>query len=409
MFRSLRLKLTLTNTFVVGLILLFIFSGIYYLMKDDMIKQSDRIMHSIISEERLKPPHGFSGERRIPSNYFYVALDRNAIINSSSNLIYSQEELSLLVKEVTKNTKNEGYIKLNDEKFRFLKSSVYDNGASIKIAFCNLQNETEMMTRLMTTLFIIGLIATALGFCCSLFMADKALVPIKISWERQRDFVADASHELRTPLAVIQTNLELVMGNPTETVESQFKWLDNLLAESKIMAKLVDDLLFLARADSNQANVILEEFPLHILLEDTVNAFEPLANSKSITLEHDIDTDVLFYGSKNRIKQLVTILIDNALKYNNPGGHVLFSFKAKDNMVEISVTDTGEGIPKEHLKNIFDRFYRVETSRTRGNGGSGLGLSIAACIVKENNGTMSVTSIVKEGSTFKVLLPIKKV
>jgi len=214
--------------------------------------------------------------------------------------------------------------------------------------------------RLLAAFSVIGVGTLALVFFGSFFIANRALVPIQKSWDRQRKFVADASHELRTPLAVVQTNLELVLGNSQETVETQAKWLDNIRAENQRMAKLVDDLLFLTRGDSRQEILEMKRFPLHLALKEAVDPFKPVASGQGIDMEMHIDSSVEFNGSEARIKQLAVILIDNAIKHTPSGGRVGLELKDLGGSVDISVSDTGSGIEKEHLQKIFERFYRLD-------------------------------------------------
>lgn len=410
MFSKLRLKLTLINTMVIGFVLLFIFSGIYFVTWQGLVMQSERLMNSMISEEHSKaPPPYFRPQKRLGSNYFYVESDiKGSIINSSPDMLMTSEGLPLLLKETLAIRSNKGQVKLNNETYRFVKASTDFDNNLIKIVFFSTEAEREMLSGLMTTLLAIGIFALIMSFTGSLFMADRALIPIKEAWEKQRAFVADASHELRTPLAVIRTNLELVLGNPNDTIESQSKWLSYIQDESNRMNSLVDNLLFLARADSNEDNINKTDFELDSLLISIVDSFKPIALSKNINMDLNVDSGTVFNGDENRMKQLITILIDNAIKYNHPGGQIFVSMKSQENAVEISVSDTGEGIPKEHISKVFERFYRVDTSRSRESGGTGLGLSIAGCIAKEFGGNISVNSAPGEGSTFRVIFPIAK-
>jgi signal transduction histidine kinase len=213
--------------------------------------------------------------------------------------------------------------------------------------------------------------------------------------------VADASHELRTPLAVINTNLELVLGNADETVVSQSKWLGAIQSEIQRMSKLVSDLLFLARSDSDET-IPMTAFDLSAALHQAVAPFVPFAASKCIDLASSIEPNVLFCGSEGRIKQLIDILIDNAIKHSTAGDKVELKMNTGHSTIEIAVSDTGEGIPDGHLELIFERFYRVDRSRSRDYGGAGLGLSIADCIVKEHGGTINVSSTAGQGAVFTV-------
>jgi signal transduction histidine kinase len=196
------------------------------------------------------------------------------------------------------------------------------------------------------------------------------------------------------------------MDNEDKTVGSQKKWLSNIQCELERMKKLIDDLLFLARADAD-GEMPKEHFDLSELLYKIYDTFTPLFQKKNLELLLNSPHNIIVYGNEFRIKQLITILLDNAMKYTGEGGKVELTLQTGTNAVQLSVKDTGEGIAKEHLGKIFDRFYRVDKSRSRNYGGAGLGLAIAQCIVNEHRGTINVISEVSKGTEFKISLPIE--
>ncbi len=407
MFKRVKLQLIMINISVVGIILLVFLSGIYILMKENTERQSKQLLYSVASEARK-----FNQRRNIPplmrhwGNVFYVRYNSaGEMIGQSGELPVTSDELNTMLNKVFPQENNLGLIKLGADTFRYFRSFPPDL-RDVTIVFLSTRSEEETLSRLGTILISIGLAGLILVFFSSLFLADKALIPIKKSWDRQKRFVADASHELRSPLTVMQTSLELVMGNRDETVESQYKWLENIQTENRRMTKLVNDLLLLARADSDQQMIQKSLFPLHETIRSVVESYESVAAKKSIHLELKQADEADFFGDENRLKQLTVILIDNAIKYTSSGGSATVSLKKLDNHIELLVSDTGEGIDTEHLDKIFERFYRADKARSRESGGTGLGLSIAKWIVKEHKGTISVSSKPGEGSTFKVLLPI---
>jgi len=256
--------------------------------------------------------------------------------------------------------------------------------------------------------FVILSLAVIMVFVGSWLLSKAAIKPIQTAWQKQLDFTADASHELRTPIAVIQTNLELVMDSPEESVESQMKWLKNIEAEHKRMAKLVEDLLTLSRADTDQQALDAELFMFGDTLSEALVPFEPIASGKNIAFETNINNSIAFNGDRKRIKQLFIILIDNALKYMDSSGTITISLDRNEKEIRLTVADTGYGIEAEHLEKIFDRFYRVTKTRKLNQDGSGLGLSIAKWIVCEHRGSIQVESTPGIGTTFTVCLPINK-
>jgi two-component system, OmpR family, sensor histidine kinase CiaH len=406
MFKKVRLQLTLINIAVVGVILLIFLSGIYILMQQNTERQSEQLLHAIASDLRRPQRSKNQGSPVMKSNSsFYIRYDADGnVIDESEVMPIIQSELESLIEAAMKNNHELDIIKLGTVSYRYYRNFSPDL-RSVTIVFENIQQERETLIRLSTILIIIGLGGLIIVFISSLFLAGRALIPIKKSWEKQQSFVADASHELRSPLAVMQTSLELVLGNKEETVESQSKWLENIQAENKRMTKLVNDLLFLARADSNQQTIERAVFPMNKVIQEVVDTFGPLATKKSIQLGVEIKDEVEYFGDENRLKQLAVILLDNAIKYTPVGGRTKVTLRQIDNHIELNVMDTGEGITNEHLDKIFDRFYRVDKARSRDSGGTGLGLSIANWIVKEHKGTISVSSVPGKGSTFKVLLP----
>ncbi|OGO78502.1 MAG: hypothetical protein A2Y23_11030 [Clostridiales bacterium GWB2_37_7] len=430
MFNKLKLKLTLANVIVVGLIFIFVFTGVYVTMYNSIVSQSGQLMnlltYSIISGEEPQNPKllGLLGKQD-----FIIAnlTSKGQLIDYNGTPLISTLS-SKYVNELVDKTMAEGgktnflFIKIvnppdNKPIQIAMKSSTIQSSSgniylarlfkkqdnSLSIILINIDYENSLLKSLRYNLIIVAFAGLGLVFGGSLFMAGKVVKPIKAAWEKQKNFVADASHELRTPLSVMQTNLELVMGNKEETVESQANWLENIYFENKHMTRLVDDLLLLARADSGQKLLELENFSLSTTVEKTAAAFVPVTEERNIKFDYAIDPNVNFFGDESKIKQLVVILLDNAVKYTPQNCSISLELKNNKDSIELIVSDTGEGIDKENLEKIFERFYRIDKARSSENGGIGLGLSIASWIVKEHRGTINVFSTLGEGTTFKVL------
>jgi signal transduction histidine kinase len=261
---------------------------------------------------------------------------------------------------------------------------------------------------------LIGLAIVFIGVALllSYFMSKRALVPIQEAYHRQRQFVADASHELRTPLSVIFSSVE-ALEMEEELTKNEFtqKLLNRLREEIKRMTKLMNDLLTLARADSEHASLQLvkETFDFRPYAERTLHLLEELASKKNIRMDFHSPESVIITADADKLTQLLYILLDNAIKYTPDGGEVTLSLAVEpfkqQRMLTISVKDTGIGIPPESLDRIFDRFYRVDKARSRQQGGHGLGLSIAKWIVDAHGGNIHVQSEVGKGSEFIVKIP----
>ena len=221
----------------------------------------------------------------------------------------------------------------------------------------------------------------------------------------QRRFLADASHELRSPLAAIRTNVEsLLRGGDAEPRERDAS-LRAIARETDRMGRLVADLLALARADSGQP-LVREPVELDALLIEAYQQQRRLADGVTLTLGEIEQVEIL--GDADRLKQLVLNLVDNALRYTPRGGEVTLDVTGDGQWAMLRVDDTGVGIPPEHLPHIFDRFYRVDSPRTRQGGGTGLGLAICKWVAEAHGGRIEVVSTVDLGSTFTVYLPARR-
>ncbi len=405
MFRKLRLRLTLINISVMGLLLLLFITGTFFVMQAEISNQSVQVMQMIAQDAGSGQANHFPQHSHRMVQYFYVKTDRAGnITDASSDLPPHPGQVPVLTRKVLQAQRTRGDIDWDEQSFTYLKVPLA-NGTGYIVVFANVERERDVLGFLLLALLVVGVVSLLLAFYASLFLADRALVPIKKSWQRQQDFVADASHELRTPLAVIQTTLELVMGNQEESVASQRNWLDNMQSETKRMSRLVDNLLFLARSDSAQQVLEVQTFSLTTAFSEAVKPFMALAEAKGVSLQSTADSGVSFAGDENRIKQSIVILLDNALKHTPAGGQICVNLKNSLNEITISVLDTGEGIEQQHLDKIFERFYRVDKARSKNEGGSGLGLSIAKRIVESYRGDIKVSSTPGEGSSFTITLP----
>jgi signal transduction histidine kinase len=263
--------------------------------------------------------------------------------------------------------------------------------------------EARALQYLLIVLVVGGIGAIALSVAGGAFYARRALVPIRDSLRRQREFAADASHELRTPLAVVRGSVEHLLRHPASTISDQHETLEDMKAETDHLTELVDALLLLARADSGA--IELDHQPLD-LGDVTTTALEPLAGiaaAHGVTLRLDARPTPAI-GDALRIRQLVTILVDNAIQHSPAGGVVTVVTEPVGDRALVSVTDEGHGIRPEDLPRVFERFWRAPDAPS---GGAGLGLSIARWIVERHGGTIEATSPAGGGARFEVTLPAR--
>jgi heavy metal sensor kinase len=225
------------------------------------------------------------------------------------------------------------------------------------------------------------------------------------SFEKMREFMADASHELRTPLSIIRGEAEVALTQDREASEYR-ETLAIIQDESTHLSRIVDDLMVLARADAGQQALRLQNIYLNDLVEECCRAMQVLANRKAVTFTQDITEDVAFYGDEELLRRLIKNLLDNAVKYTPAGGGVLVKLDCNGSAAKIIVEDTGIGIASESIANVFERFYRVDEARSRAEGGSGLGLAIAKWVAIAHKGNIEVISQSGQGSIFVVTLPL---
>ncbi|NHM33080.1 sensor histidine kinase [Neobacillus terrae] len=414
MFRKTKIQLVLLFTLVFFLILSILGISLYLYMHkvsfntiDDKLRHKERfLLHN--TNDEFTDENERESERKV--SYLFWGKDGKILFSDPKNAFFKNEISSLTPKIKDKKIRTQT---VNGHSYRILTHPIqghelksYPAAGYVQLVY-NIDPEVSVLQKLLILIGVGCAFGLLLSFFVGLFLANRALIPIERSWEKQAQFVGDASHELRTPLAVIQTHIELLFRHPANTIEQESTTIFKGLAEVKRLSRLVEDLLTLARADSNEQLINPELFLIDGLLRNIVEQFEPIADIKGIKIEKDIEDNILYFGDKARIHQLVVILLDNALKYTKPNGQLLITSKKDGSGLRINIEDTGSGIPVKDLPFIFDRFYRSDKDRTKETGGTGLGLSIAKWIAEAHGGQISAESRLNEGSRFTIKLPIK--
>lgn len=267
----------------------------------------------------------------------------------------------------------------------------------------------QIIKKILISLIVYFILFIALITLAGYLIATKAMQPLKRSYQRQQEFLADASHELRTPLSILLTSVD-ALQHELKALPGSFvqRVVADMRDEIKTMAKIVDSLLTLARSDAAMLKLLKERFNLRPIAEQIIRILNPLAQEKAIDLQSYLSKDILIVADKERIRQLLLILLDNALKYTPSHGRIelLIQWVIRDvPELQIMVKDNGIGIPEPEQRLIFERFYRVDKARSRANGGIGLGLPIAKWIVESHGGSIQVMSQPGQGTTFLITLP----
>ena len=297
-------------------------------------------------------------------------------IKNDSPTVYASDDLAQMAKDIIKDGKSTG----TKDNLTFLKTD--KNGYVLVVFMDNTVVNESAMTLFRYTL-IFGSAALVLFFFLSVFLARKIVAPLEESYQKQRQFISDAGHELKTPVSVVSANAELLSR---ELGDNQ--WLRNIQYENERMGLLVGQLLDLARTENVTPQ--MEHIDLSRLVVGEALPFESVAFEKGLVLNSDITNGITVEGNSTQLKQLTSILLDNAIRHSKPDGEVRLTLTKDHGIAEISVINKGDEIPAEHREQIFERFYRMDTARNGEDKHYGLGLAIAKAIVDAHHGHIEV-------------------
>ncbi|MDT4895186.1 MAG: two-component system, OmpR family, phosphate regulon sensor histidine kinase PhoR [Acidobacteriota bacterium] len=224
----------------------------------------------------------------------------------------------------------------------------------------------------------------------------------------RQEFLSNVSHELRTPLTSIIAFVETLEDGAMEDQASNRRFLSIIRKNAERMHNLIDDILELSAIEAGTVEVAIEPVPLSALVNDVLTALASRAAARRVTLNNKVSLDAIVFADARRLEQMLTNLVDNAIKFNREEGSVTIRHKRVEARDRITVIDTGDGIPPEHVKRIFERFYRVDRARSREMGGTGLGLAIVKHLARAHGGDVDVQSTPGQGSTFAIELPVQE-
>ncbi|TWT13139.1 cell wall metabolism sensor histidine kinase WalK [Planomicrobium sp. CPCC 101079] len=358
--------------------------------------------------------------------YYVIENDGDLTINKDNNEDLRDRYLSLVDEWVTDEVEvNRTTVEISendplyedyqntDMDLLVLARPVKDEGERVAMLYMAIDNSfySSIIKWIMIIFIGFALVFAVIGVVLSHWMSKRALKPVELAYNLQREFVSNASHELRTPLSVILSAVEALGMEADKDNPFTMKVLETLKHEVKRMSSLISELLALARSDSEQAAVELKKelFDIRPIAEQMIESFSKLGSEKQINLRLVAPERVLVFGDRDKLAQLMYIFTDNAIKYTPAGGQVEIALEKQSNKkleeFVLSVTDSGIGIlPEDQLK-IFERFYRADKVRSRKEGGFGLGLSIAQMITAAHEGEIKVASEGGKGSVFSAKIP----
>lgn len=407
MFRKLQIKfiaLTMTIAFTVLMTIVICINVVNYTA---MVEELDETLNFLTNDKGMikkEPkdmekhlPKGMSPEKPYKTRYFYVTVSNedNTIAEVEISKIASvdRDEAQQLALKTLNRRKINGF----SGNYRYI---VTDDGEYTRIIFLECSGELEYIG-----IFIVSSIGISLGgsivvFLLVIFFSNKIMKPVSDSYEKQKRFITDAGHELKTPLTIINADadvLEMDMG--------ENEWIDDIKKQTERLTDLTNNLIILSRMDE-QAKEQKVSVPISDVITEVITEFQAPAYKKDINYKSEIQQGLYSVGSVRSIRQLISILLDNAVKYCPEKGKIAVSFQQQGRLLIFKVSNTvSEPITQKNLENIFDRFYRIDASRNSETGGFGIGLSAAKAITEAYNGKISAGMSDKDSILFTVQLP----
>lgn len=407
MFRKLKWRFVVLIMSMLILVFVGIFGAIYGLTANSMNKQSQFTLEKIMRA----PPRPVPDSRDAFGSLIVETDSKGKILLLMSYLEVDEQAVEAAVEKIlskatvgsesgteTEANRDFGRVKIGDTSYDYLVSELPDG---YKMVLLDRTPVHASLNDLLMVFIWVGVGSLLVLFGVSVFFANRAVRPIQAAFEKQQQFLADASHELRTPLTVIQTQLALLgsLGDPQEA-----KWIEGIKTETTNMAGLVTDMLDLAKLD-HVAEPVRVEDSLRALLEKCLLSYEAIFFERGIELSVSSEEEVMARMDPEGIRRVLVILLDNALKYTPSGGHVEIRLSREKHKAWLRVRNTGEGIPEDRLEAIFDRFVRLDASRTKATGGYGLGLAIARGIAEQHGGRLTAASHTGEWTEMTLVLP----
>lgn len=400
MIRKLRIKLILASMLSLLLVLAVILGIAGVLNYRKIISDADSILAilqendgsfpswthtagtAVSADTRPKEDRRFSPELPYESRYFSVFLDENgSVLAVNTGKIAAVDTATAI--DYAQTVFRAGLSRGFSDDYRFISYTV---GTETHMIFLDYGREmSSFRTFLFTSVCVStgGLLAVLLLL---IFLSGRIVKPFSQSYEKQKQFITDAGHELKTPLTIIDADTEVLAMDIGEN-----EWLHDIQNQTKRLAQLTNDLILLSRMEE-QPQTEQIEFPVSDLVEETAAAFQALAKTQGKQLSCHIQPMLSMVGDEKAIRQLVSILLDNAIKYSDSGGRIELTLEKQKNMIRLSVFNTARSVPRESLPRLFDRFYRTDQSRNSRTGGYGLGLSIASAVVSAHKGKIWATT-----------------
>ncbi len=384
MFDKIKRDFLLLNMGIISILMLFVCFFIYLSMRFNVYSQiSDemvQIEQDYNSYYALSHISGLISGDEFEQKYknkkmFIVDLNSNEDVTYYIRFNFDDlATMSQISVECLESGMDKGYIKADGRYYYF--SKIFFKNNIQRLLVLDVTDRMLVLQELLVNIMLIGGVSLFVIFIISNFFTNKSVAPIEEAFKKQKNFISDASHELKTPLAVVKTNLEVLMDSDNLTREDR-KWLKIANDEINQMSKMINEFLYLAKMENKSELMVDSIVDFSSIVNGVLLSLEAIAFEKHVVFEEKIQDDVFVKGGHDELKRLIIILVDNAIKYCNPGGQVYVSLIAHGNNGSFIIKNTGTVIDLNDRNIIFERFYRANKERERGSQSYGIGLSIA--------------------------------
>ncbi|MCR4874480.1 MAG: HAMP domain-containing histidine kinase [Clostridia bacterium] len=393
MFKEMHLKFLLIPLILVGALLAITFSTIFSITYSSTTTDTEKALEN----GSLSTDNG---------RFYYVKIFENGDVEYSSNFNSMTEDDKKNIRALM--NQDEGRFTYNDLSYAYLKKNTTLEDET-KVTVYTILDWTERRNTLVTlgsTLIIVFFVSLLILGGLSYILAYSATQPVKEAFNKEKELLANASHELKTPITVAKTNLDLVLSDPSQTIAENKRWLEGAKYQIDRMNSLILQMLELSRLERNDYYAEKTDLNISTLIEGILLSFEAGCYESNKRFVSSLQPDVYYKCNKVETEKLITILVDNAIKYTPNGGEICVTLAKTLKNISIKVTNTGEGIPPELIDKIFDRFYKLDESHKEAGKSFGLGLSIAKLISQSMGGDIKCFSEVGRYTTFEITLPI---
>lgn len=396
MIRKLRQKFIAVSMVCVLLVLIIVMGTINILNYRQIIQDADFTLGILTSNdgafprgdkpfksEMMPPPKKLSPELPFETRFFSVVLnDRGAAISIDTGKIAAidTETAAEYGENIWQNTKQTGFM----EHYRYTKQNT---AMGTRIIFLDCSKVLSTFYSFLLTSIFVSIFCFLFVFILITLLSGKIIKPVLESYEKQKRFITDAGHEIKTPLTIIDADTSIL-----EMEQGENEWIRDIQVQTKRLTDLTNDLIYLSRMEEEQHKLQMIDFPISDVILETAQSFQSLAQVQHKCFYIDVEREMNFFGDEKAVRQLISILLDNALKYSPTDGSISLTAKKKGKAVLIQVFNTTDSICKENLDHLFDRFYRADASRNSQTGGYGIGLSIAKAVVLAHKGKINALS-----------------